>query len=83
MSTSATGEAECLCSGEATRVSTSEECGPRELRARAQRPRQSACMRVDEELEHVHADGASGDGKPEDKERNHAFLWLGGERNKR
>ena len=57
--------------------------GPRELRARAQRARRSACMRVGEELERVHADGASGDGKPEDKERNDVFVWLGGERNKR
>ena len=71
------------CSGEAARVGAGEERGPRELRARAQQARQSACMRVGEELERVHADGASGDGKPEDKERNDAFLWLVGERNKR
>jgi len=34
-------------------------------------------MRAGEELECVHTGGASGDGKPEDKERNDAFLWLG------
>ena len=52
-STSATGEAECLCSGEAARVGAGEERGPRELRARAQRARRSACMRAGEELECV------------------------------